>query len=293
MRITAKLAIVGATVATMLLSACGSNSLSGSDSPAAPSASVSADADLNAQLPEKIRSAGKITIGTDASYAPNQFTEGDKIVGSEVDLFTAVAKKLGVEAEFSNAPFASIIPGVTSAKYDLGVSSFTINDERLKQVLMVSYFNAGTQWATQAGNPKGVDPENPCGKNIAVQANTVQDQDDLPVRQKACGDNPMKIQKYAGQDTATAAVATGKADAMLADSPVTAYAVSKSGGKLELLGDVYDAAPYGVVVAKDNQQLAEAVAAALTAMKEDGSYESILKAWGTEGGAIDTFEVKQ
>ena len=293
MRITAKLAIVGATVATMLLSACGSNSLSGSDSPAAPSASVSADADLNAQLPEKIRSAGKITIGTDASYAPNQFTEGDKIVGSEVDLFTAVAKKLGVEAEFSNAPFASIIPGVTSAKYDLGVSSFTINDERLKQVLMVSYFNAGTQWATQAGNPQGVDPENPCGKNIAVQANTVQDQDDLPVRQKACGDNPMKIQKYAGQDTATAAVATGKADAMLADSPVTAYAVSKSGGKLELLGDVYDAAPYGVVVAKDNQQLAEAVAAALTAMKEDGSYESILKAWGTEGGAIDTFEVKQ
>ena len=68
--------------------------------------------------------------------------------------------------------------------------------------------------------------------------------------------------------------------------------MSKSGGKLELLGDVYDAAPYGVVVAKDNQQLADAVAAALTAMKEDGSYESILKAWGTEGGAVDTFEVK-
>jgi polar amino acid transport system substrate-binding protein len=158
---------------------------------------------------------------------------------------------------------------------------------------MVSYFNAGTQWATQAGNPAQVDSENPCGKNIAVQANTVQDQDDLPARQKKCGSNPMKIQKYAGQDTATAAVATGKADAMLADSPVTAYAVSKSGGKLELLGDVYDAAPYGVVVAKDNQQLADALAEALTAMKEDGSYEDVLKAWGTEGGAVDTFEVRQ
>jgi polar amino acid transport system substrate-binding protein len=293
MRITTKLTIVSAAVASLLLSACGSNSLSGGDASAAPTTSVSADADLNAKLPEKIRSAGKIMIGTDASYAPNQFTEGDKIVGSEVDLFTAVAKKLGVEAEFQNAPFASIIPGVTSAKYDLGVSSFTINDERLKQVLMVSYFNAGTQWATQAGNPQGIDPENPCGKNIAVQANTVQDQDDLPARQKKCGSNPMKIQKYAGQDTATAAVATGKADAMLADSPITAYAVSKSGGKLEILGDVYDAAPYGVVVAKDNQQLADAVAEALTAMKADGSYEEVLKAWGTEGGAIDTFEVKQ
>jgi len=293
MRITTKFVVTAAAAGSLLLAACGSNSLSGGDASAAPTTSVSADADLNAKLPEKIRSAGKISIGTDASYAPNQFTEGDKIVGSEVDLFDAVAKKLGVTAEWENAQFGSLIPSVTSAKYDMAVSSFTINDERLQQVLMVSYFNAGTQWATAAGNPAGVDANNPCGKNIAVQKATVQDQEDLPARQKKCGSNPMKIQQYTGQDTATAAVATGKADAMLADSPVAAYAVSKSGGKLELLGDVYDAAPYGVVVAKDNQQLAEAVAGALTAMKEDGSYEEILKAWGTEGGAVDTFEVKQ
>jgi polar amino acid transport system substrate-binding protein len=293
MRIPLKAALAATAVASLLLSACGSNTLSGGDASPAPTSSVSADADLNAKLPEKIRTAGKIKIGTDASYAPNQFTEGDKIVGSEVDLFDAVAKKLGVQAEWENAPFATLIPGVTSAKYDLSVSSFTVNDERLKQVQMVSYFNAGTQWATAAGNPKGVDPQNPCGKTIAVQKATVQDLDDLPVRQKKCGSNPMTIQQYAGQDTVTAAVATGKADAMLADSPVTAYAVSKSGGKLELLGDVYDAAPYGVVVAKDQPELAQAVADALTAMKADGSYEEILKAWGTEGGAVDTFKVEQ
>lgn len=293
MRTPSKLTLVGAAVAALLLSGCGSNSLSGGQSSAAPTAEVSADAVLNAKLPESIRSAGTIKIGTDASYAPNEFTEGNEIVGSEVDLYEAVAKKLGVTAEFQNAPFASIIPGVTSAKYDLGVSSFTVNDERLQQVLMVSYFSAGTQWATQAGNPGGIDPDDACGKTLAVQANTVQDTDDLPARQAKCGDNPIKIQKYPGQDTATAAVATGKADAMLADSPVAAYAVSQSGGKLELLGDVYDAAPYGAVVAKDNQQLADVVAEALTAMKEDGSYEEILKAWGTEGGAVDSFTVEK
>lgn len=292
MRLTTKFGLVSATAAALLLSACGSSSLSGGEGEPAPSASVTADADLNAKLPEKVRSAGKIMIGTDASYAPNQFTEGNEIKGSEVDLFDAVATKLGVEAEWQNAPFASIIPGVTSAKYDLGVSSFTINDERLQEVLMVSYFSAGTQWATAAGNPKGIDPENPCGKTIAVQKATVQDLDDLPVRQKKCGSDPMTIQQYAGQDTATAAVVTGKADAMLADSPVAAYAVSKSGGKLELVGEVYDAAPYGAVVAKDNQQLADVVAEALTAMKADGSYAEILTAWGTEGGAVDTFDVQ-
>lgn len=292
MRIPTKLALVSTAVAALALSACGSTSLSGGEGEPEQTTSVSANADLNAKLPEKIRSAGKIAVGTDASYAPNQFTEGNEIKGSEVDLFDAVAQKLGVEAEWQNAPFASIIPGVTSAKYDMGVSSFTINEERRQQVLMVSYFSAGTQWATQAGNPAGVDPANPCGKTIAVQANTVQDQDDLPARQKECGDNPMTIQKYPGQDTATAAVATGKADAMLADSPVAAYAVSQSGGKLELLGDVYDAAPYGVVIAKDNRELADVVVEALTEMKTDGSYEKILQDWGTEGGAVETFTVE-
>ena len=190
MRIPLKGVLAATAVASLLLSACGSSSLTGGDASPAPTTSVSADADLNAKLPEKIRSAGKIKIGTDASYAPNQFTEGDKIVGSEVDLFTAVAKKLGVEAEWENAPFASLIPGVTSAKYDISVSSFTVNDERLQQVQMVSYFSAGTQWATAAGNPKGVDPDNPCGKTIAVQKATVQDLDDLPARQKKCGIEP-------------------------------------------------------------------------------------------------------
>ena len=292
MKLRVKAALAATAVAALVLSACGSNSLSGGDASPAPTTSVSANAELNAKLPEKIRNAGKIVIGTDASYAPNQFTQGGKIVGSEVDLFNQVAKKLGVTAEWQEAKFASIIPGVTSGKYDMGVSSFTINDERLKQVIMTSYFSAGTQWAAPKGNPGGVDPNNPCGKTIAVQNNTVQQQDDLPTRQKKCGSNPIKILPYDGQDQATAAVVTGKADAMLADSPVTAYAVKQSGGKLEPLGDVYDSAPYGVVLPKDQRQFAEAVAEALKEMKADGSYEEVLKAWGTEGGAVDTFEVK-
>ena len=78
----------------------------------------------------------------------------------------------------------------------MGISSFTINSDRLKQVNMVSYFNAGTQWATQPGNPKGIDPENACGKNVAVQTGTVQETDDLPVRQKKCGSNKINILSY-------------------------------------------------------------------------------------------------
>ena len=108
----------------------------------------------------------------------------------------------------------------------------------------------------QPGNPKGVDPDNACGKNIAVQTGTVQETDDLPPRQKKCGSNKINVLSYDSQAQATSAVVSGKADAMLADSPVVAYAVKQSGGKLEPLGDIYDAAPYGYVLPKGETEFA-------------------------------------
>jgi polar amino acid transport system substrate-binding protein len=294
MNVRIKLGVAAASVAALALSACGSSSLSGEPGgESAPSVSVSQNVDLAAKLPESIKSAGVIKIGVDATYAPNEFLAGDgkTVQGFDVDLFDAVAEKFGVKTEWQPADFGSIITGVNSKKFDMGISSFTINDERKKQVNMVSYFNAGTQWATQPGNPKGVDPANACGKNIAVQSNTVQETDDLPVRQKECGDNKINILSFKDQSQATAAVVSGKADAMLADSPIVAYAIKQSGGKLEALGDIYDAAPYGYVVPKDEAEFAQAIADALKQLDEEGAYKAALEKWGVEQGAISDFAV--
>jgi polar amino acid transport system substrate-binding protein len=289
-----KLVLATAGVAALSLTGCGSNSLSGEPAgSSAPSASVSQDAGLAAKLPDKIRSAGVIKVGTDASYAPSEFLAGDgkTVQGFDVDVFNAVAAKLGVKAEFQPADFASIITGVQGGKYDVGVSSFTINDQRKQQVNMVSYFSAGTQWATAAGNPKSIDAENACGKTVAVQTDTVQDTEDLPVRQKKCAGNAIKILKFDKQDQATAAVVNGRADAMLADSPVIAYAVKQSAGKLATLGEIYEAAPYGYVVPKDETEFADALASALQGIEKDGSYTAALQKWGVEQGAVTDFSV--
>ena len=294
MNVRLKLGLTTACVAALALSGCGSNSLSGEPAgSSAPSASVSQDADLAAKVPQDIRTAGVIKVGTDASYAPNEFLAGDgkTVQGMDVDVFSAVAAKLGLKAEFQPADFSSIITGVQGGKYDVGVSSFTVNDERKKQVTMVSYFSAGTQWATAAGNPKGVDADNACGTTVAVQTGTVQETDDLPVRQKQCGADKIKILSFKGQDQATNAVVTGRADAMLADSPVVAYAVKQSAGKLAVLGDIYEAAPYGYVVPKDDTDFAEALASALQAIEEDGTYTAALQKWGVEQGAVTDFAV--
>jgi polar amino acid transport system substrate-binding protein len=289
-----KLSLVSASVAALVLSACGSNSLGGQPAGSqAPSVSVSQNQDLSAKLPQSIKSSGVIRIGTDATYAPSEFlaADGKTVQGFDVDVFNAVAAKFGVKTQWQPSDFSTIINGVNGKKYDIGISSFTINDERKKQVTMVSYFSAGTQWGTAKGNPKGIDPDNACGKNIAVQTGTVQQEDDLPVRQKKCGSNKINILSFKDQTQATAAVVSGKADAMLADSPVVAYAIKQSGGKLEALGDIYEAAPYGYVLPKDETDFAQAIVEALKEIKTDGAYDAALKKWGVEQGAIDDFAV--
>ncbi len=285
-RLAAGSTLVGAS---LLLAGCGGGStgeaLGSSSTPPA-----SQDSGLATKVPADIKTDGVITVGTDATYAPSEFldTDGKTVIGFDVDLFNAVAGKLGLKAKFQPAPFNSIITGVSSGKYEIGVSSFTINPQRKQQANMVSYFSAGTQWATKKGNPAGIDIANACGKRIAVQQATVQ-VDDLAARTKKCkagGKPAIQVDQYQGQDQATSSVASGKDDAMLADSPVAAYAAKQSGGALETLGEIYDSAPYGYVVKKQQADFAQALADALKALLADGTYQKVLQKWGVTQGAI-------
>lgn len=280
--------LAGGLAAVLLLVGCGDNGNGNGDGPA-----VEGDPDLVALLPDDIREAGVLRAGIDATYPPNEYldVDGQTVVGWTVDLFDAVAAKLGLTVQWQPAPFGAIIPGVQSGEYNVGASSFTINEERKAESLMVSYFNAGTQWAAPAGTT--VDPDNACGLRVAVQRDTVQ-VEDIMARSEACveaGEPEITIQQYQGQDLATASVVSGQNDAMLADSPICAYAVQQSDDELELMGEIYDAAPYGFVFAEDQTELAEAVRAAVQSLMDDGTYESILRDWGVEGGAISTSAV--
>jgi polar amino acid transport system substrate-binding protein len=288
-------ALLGVVLAVALVAAgCGDDGADGgsTETTAGAGAAPAVDEALAAKVPAAVKADGKLVIGTDATYAPNEFldTDGKTVVGFDVELFDAVAAKLGLETEWQPSKFADIIPGVQSGKYEAGVSSFTINDERKQQANMVSYFNAGTQWGTKTGNPTGIQPDDACGKKVAVQTATVQETEDLPKRQEACksaGKPAITVGSYQDQGQATAAVVSGKEDAMLADSPVLAYAVKQTNGQLELLGDIYDAAPYGYVVKQDQTEFAQAAADAVKALISDGTYTTILEKWGVQAGAID------
>ena len=297
------LLLAGATTLALTLAACGGSSSSTTSTSASPGGSASsstaaaaaADPALAAKVPAAISSDGTITVGTDATYAPSEFLDkdGKTVIGFDVDLFKAVAAKLGLKASFTPAPFDAIIPGVSSGKYEIGVSSFTVNGTREKQANMVSYFSAGTLWATKKGDPTKITPDSACGRKVAVQKATVQ-VDDLTARSDKCktaGKPGIQIDQYQGQDQATAAVVSGKDEAMLANSPVIAFAVKQTNGQLEKLGSIYDSAPYGYVVQKKDTAFADALAGALAALVSDGTYQKVLDSWNVGDGAIPTPQV--
>jgi polar amino acid transport system substrate-binding protein len=276
----------------LVMAACGDDGTEGGGT-ATTAAAPAVDQALAAKVPDAVKADGKIVIGTDSSYPPNEFldSDGKTVIGWDVDLFNAIAAKLGLKTEWQSAVFDAIIPGIESGKYEMGVSSFFITDERKKQVDMASYYSVGTQWLTKKGNPSGIQPDAACGKKVAVQTNTAQDTDDVSSkRQQACksaGKPAITIDRYQRQDQATASVVSGKDDATLADFPVMAYAVTQTNGQLELLGDVYDTYFYGSVIKKGQAEFAQAVADAVKALIADGTYNTILTKWSVQAGAID------
>ncbi|MFJ3491599.1 ABC transporter substrate-binding protein [Leifsonia aquatica] len=284
-----------AAVAALALTGCVDNSTpssSGTSTSSAAAVDVKKNDALAASLPEKIKSAGKLVVGMDNTYPPNEYKDDNsQPVGWEVDLAKAIGDKLGVKTEFSIAKFDNIIPKVAGAQNDYGMSSFTDTTEREQQVDFVNYYSAGILWASAKG--KTVDPDNACGLKVAVQSTTYEDTDEVPAKSKACtdaGKAAIQVLRYDTQDDATNAVVLGKADALSADSPVTLYAISKTDGKLQEAGKTFDEAPYGLPVAKGSE-LTPVLQKTVQALIDDGSYGKILDKWGVSDGAVTTAEV--
>jgi polar amino acid transport system substrate-binding protein len=193
-----------------------------------------------------------------------------------------------------NQTFDSIIPGITTGKYDIGASSFTDTKDREKKVDFVTYFTAGESFYTKAAGGTTVSGlADLCGKTVAVEKGTTE-QDDATAQSAKCksaGKGAVTVSAFPDQNGANLAVSSGRAQVGFADSPVTAYAVKQSHGQFKAVGPSLANAPYGLAMSK-TAKLAPAVEAAVKSLISGGQYKTILTKWGVEGGAITADQVK-
>ncbi|MEU6277079.1 ABC transporter substrate-binding protein [Streptomyces populi] len=290
-------------VAALVLAGCSDDSPkqtspSASRKEASPSVSGTGKAaPLYGELPKAVKKAGVIRVGSDMRYPPMAFVRNGRPTGVDPDLAAVLGRQLGVDFQFDNGVFDTLLPGLRDKHYDVVMSALSDTKDRQqgldpttgektgKDVDFVDYFKAGSSIMVKKGNPGGIKaPADLCGKKVAVQSGSTA----YNLLQSQRCDEPIDIAVFDTHDQAQARLKSGAVVADVADYPVIAYAVKTSGGgqDFETVGQQLNPGPYGIAVLASNTQLRDAIQAALNAAIRDGSCSKVLDKWNVRAGTV-------
>jgi polar amino acid transport system substrate-binding protein len=227
----------------------------------------------------KVISPGKLTVCSDIPYAPFEFNDGgsgDTLTGFDVELVRAMAKTLGLTADFKTTPFDSIIPSLAAGNCDMVASATTITEERKQKVAFTQpYFDADQSLLVRSGDRERYKTlADLKGKTIGVQSGTTGEN-----YAKANTPQGATVKDFPGAEDLFNALASGDIDAVLQDFPVNKYRSLKASEQFAVTETIKTGEQYGFAVAKENANLVAALDAALAQVRESGEYDTVYKMW--------------
>jgi polar amino acid transport system substrate-binding protein len=251
---------------------------------------------------EQLLVAGELSICTDPAKPPQESLDSSgTAVGSDVEIATEIARRLGLKPVFVKAPALNIVATLTSKKCDVIVSAQVINYTTRKSVDMIQYYHAGQVFIVPTGNPNAIRTVyDLCGKAVAVHHVTAEydllmgrgvynSAVGLKARCQAAGKKTIDVKTYPTDADALVDLASAKVAAFFTTTPVGGALVLAQPGQIQIvpglvLGDTVE----GISVGKKNTTLRDDVGAALQSMIKDGTYLAILKKWGDDWGAVSS-----
>ncbi|GAA2222451.1 ABC transporter substrate-binding protein [Streptomyces nogalater] len=289
------------TSAALLLTACGSGSGgtggTGASGVAAKNAGIPTTDVVSAIRKDpaaaKLLPAGttSLTVAVSVGGTPPgtaYLGDGKTLTGQDVDFTRAVARVLGIDVKVEQASFDAILPALDSGKYDFGASNFGVTDERRRTIDFVTYINDGQGFAARKDSEltKITDLKQLCGLNVATAAGTTFEAT-LERSRHVCseaGEKAYRVQTYGEPSALWSSLQQGRSDVVMSTINGLRYAVAHQEG-LKFLNE-FHRLDVGFAFKKDSK-LAPAFRAAVNKLLSDGSYERILKKWGTTGSAIE------
>ena len=222
---------------------------------------------------------GKLIMGTNATFPPYEYYDGDKIVGIDADVAALIADKLGLELEIEDMDFGAIITAVQTGKIDMGLAGITVNDERKKNVSFTDTYASGVQVIIVTEDSPISSPDdlaNNADLLIGVQENTtghIYAADDY---------GQDRVIPYTSGPTAVQALQAGKVDCVIIDNePAKNYVEANKG--LKILDTAYVEEDYAIAVNKDNTALLDAINGALKELIADGSVKKVIDTYINDG----------
>ncbi|MFF3431902.1 ABC transporter substrate-binding protein [Streptomyces sp. NPDC002602] len=285
-----------------LTAACGSDA--GTPAAGAPVSPAPADdpvADVRtvdsiaALLPSGVRTAGTLRVGSSVGAPPSAYYPNgqDKPpAGQDIDIADAVAKVLGVKLERQDASFETILPALGSGKYDFGTGNFGVTAERLKTIDFVTYINDGQGFAVKTGSTTLTDKVDDltrlCGLTIGTGAGTTFEKT-LTAQKGVCaaaGKKPYEVKVFSENGAVTTALQQGRIDVVMSTINGLRYQAAQPASQSTFLGE-YHRLDVGFAF-KKGSPLTPAFQAAVNELIKNGTYQRILKKWGTTDSRIDT-----
>ena len=220
-----------------------------------------------------------LVMATEATFPPYEFYgEGEEIVGIDVEIADAIAKKLGYDGvKVDDVAFDSIIPAVTEGKADVALAGLTATAERMNSVYFSFPYTTSTQVViVKEGSPiVSVDDLFVEGNNYAIGAQlgtTGYLYATWDIEEAGLG----TVESYPSYVDAVEALKNGKVDCVLCDAAPAAEFVKANEG-LVILETEYVVESYAIAVAKNNPELLGKVSGALQDLIADGTVDAIIE----------------
>ncbi|MBK0419562.1 ABC transporter substrate-binding protein [Leucobacter sp. CSA1] len=246
-------------------------------------------------LPDDVREAGRLAVGTNAPYAPMVMFEedGTTLTGVEVDLMDEISARLGLENDWDNTNWDGLLTALRAGRYDVAIASIGDRPERRDTVDFVDY--------AVTGMAAVVDPENEgdysentdlCGKQVGYQTGVAAESILTTLSETECAEaglEPISMAGFPDDNAGLLALRSGRVDAHVMDSLSAYFEQSSETGKgsyATVLDGLYHLTPYGIAIDNQHDGLAEAVQMVLNDMISDGTYEQILDDYSVPAAAI-------
>ena len=226
--------------------------------------------------PPAIHESGVLNVGVDLSYPPFGGTDAGKQAGIDLDVASALAGKLGLNAVFVDVKPSDAATALASGKIDVVFSVPYAQESLAKSTLAGSYLSDGPAFFIATESTASVVPSLtldtlPPGKIGAQEGSAAY--------WKLLSEfDAESVTGYPTLRDALNAVRVGEVRVVAGDALVAGYII-RDMPTVHLAGQMEPAVPLGVAVALDNVSLADPVRAALDELSADGVLDAIRTKW--------------
>lgn len=218
--------------------------------------------------------AQTLRVGTEATYAPFEFTENGKLTGYDVEIMQAIGKAQGYDVEFVNMPFDGLIPALITSQIDTVIAAMSITPERAQKVdFSEPYYNSGISLIIRAADKdKYKDVASLKGKRLCAQIGSTGAMNAEKI-------SPKNVAAFNTEPEAFMELSSNGCEAVVNDRPVNLYYIAKTNANVVELPELMSAEQYGIAVKKGNDKVKAIIDAGLEKIKASGEFAKIHEKW--------------